>query len=141
MFGIHSLFSRSCAPRCIYAVCSIVEANAISLACYYNEDSSLLSTRSFIRSNRFKLGSFYRACKSVCVCIHFNWIYIVSLFAVVFNSFRRSRQPFIHMQFVECGTEHHFGQQHQHFKNSRFVYFERSTFINASIDSNAYLNF
>lgn len=78
----------------------------------------------------------------MCVCIHFNWIYIVSLFAVVFNSFRRSRQPFIHMQLLSVELNTILDNKKYNFSIGTCRWGVLYIFnINASIDSNTYLNF
>lgn len=120
---VSSRFPRNRNSNGVLCWCSsstIVESNAISLACYYNEDSSLLSTHSFSVSlfcdthTHTNRGRFIPSNARVCLCcvsIHFNWIYIVSLFAVVFNSFRRYRQPFISIQTRSVQTKHHHNKQ------------------------------
>lgn len=136
---VSSRFPRNRNSNGVLCWCSsstIVESNAISLACYYNEDSSLLSTHSFSVSlfcdthTHKHRGRFIPSNARVCLClccvsIHFNWIYIVSLFAVVFNSFRRYRQPFISIQTRSVQTKHHQLQT----KNNRIRHFRKMYFV------------
>lgn len=65
----------------------------------------------------------------------------MSLFAVVFNSFRRSRQPFIHMQLLS--VELHTIMDNKKYNSIGTCRWGVLCFsnINASIDSNTYLNF